>query len=96
MYLMKTKELHSQKLHDDGKREFMDTLRFDMFWGSPTLEDSSRCKVGHIEVGVAETDTNHFAERLEQFLIEASKLYDEVVLGNTKHPNEFELVELKK
>lgn len=84
MYVIREKETSSIHVMDfirtGGVVKETNTLRYGLY-----LDKDIRSKCGHIEVSVtAEKDDKHFEKRLGNFLVEAVKLYDKIVLGNTE------------
>ena len=91
LYLRKEKQVSYIKMTPDGKEQHVDTLGFGISWYKDMFD---KYKVGHIEVSVREINDNHFAERLETFLMKAAELYDEVVYGNTKPECKNEIIKI--
>lgn len=87
IYLRKEKQVRLLRRIDTvDKFQYTNTLGMGLAWDYNERDSRvyERCKTGHIEVSVRELGGEHFSERLEEFLVRAAALYDEVVLGNTK------------
>lgn len=67
--------------------EYTNTTRRELLW---EIDENKFVKVGHIEVSVTETKTEHFQERFKEFLDEACKLYNKIVMGNKNIEVEYE------
>ena len=88
IYLRKEKQVRMLRRVDFDVDKYQYTNTLGMGLSFEFSERDSRrftdAKIGHIEVSVRELGGEHFSERLEEFLVRAAALYDEVILGNTK------------
>ena len=98
LYLRKEKQVRMLRRIDFDVDKYQCTNTMGMGLSLAFSESNSRtfsdAKIGYIEVSVTELGTEHFSERLEEFLVRAAALYDEVVLGNPK-PGETEIVKVE-
>ena len=91
MFVIKEKD--NREIDDNGR--YHTTLKhgFYSMLKQDGNKDTVSHKVGHIEVCIVAGD-KHFEDRLDNFLVEATKLYERIVMGNkkVKTRNEYKIV----
>lgn len=98
IYLKKEKQVESLTRCAFNEYQHANTLGVGLSFSYDEHDsrDYDRCRFGYIEVNVTEMGGNHFSKRLEEFLVRAVALYDEVVLGNTKPEMKPEVILIKE